>query len=125
MGTTEIHRRCVRVLVFAVVLGGLNLLGGGCATAPRYQPTVTSAAEGAQLRGTREFHGLGHWYRIRLEAVDGKKVNASFWTNWQKPVLVDPGDHVIRVNCVFSMDASGMDSLSVDMNVSLSAGHDY
>jgi hypothetical protein len=125
MPTTLKYCRYFFFLLFVVVLGGLSIFSSGCATTPRYHAKVASSAEGAQMRGAHEFQWFRHWYKIRLEEVDGEKVNTSFWTNWEKPILIDPGDRVIRVECLFSADGSRTDSLSVDLNASLRAGHNY
>jgi hypothetical protein len=110
-------------LMFVVVQVGLCLVGSGCATTPQYQSKASSPADGAQVRGASKFNWT-HWYKLKLEQVDGKKVNLSWWTDWTKPVLIDPGDRVMRVQCQFAMDSSP-DSVTVDLAASLQAGHAY
>lgn len=113
------------ILLLVALSGVLSILSSGCATTPQYRAKASSPIDGAQVRGASEFHWFGHWYRIRLEEVDGEKVNTSVWTDWKRPILIDPGDRVIRVGCVFSPDGSRTESISVDLNISLLAGHNY
>lgn len=125
MATPRKHGRSFSILMWVVVLGELSIFSNGCATTPRYRAKASLPIDGAQVQGASEFHWFRHWYKIRLEEVDGEKVSTSFWTNWKKPILIDPGDRVIRVECVLSPDGSRTESLSVDLNVSFLAGHNY
>ena|ERR1041385_3948762 len=110
--------------ILSVVLGGLCIIGNGCATVPRYQSRASSPADGAQVLGT--FKGFpAHWYRLTLEQVDGKKVNISWWKpDWHTPVLLDPGDRRLRVRCQFAT-VSRAGSGTADFVASLRAGHTY
>jgi hypothetical protein len=110
--------------ILFVVLGGLCIIGNGCATGPRYQSTVSSPADGAQVRGT--FKGFpAHWYKLTLEQVDGKKVNLPWWkTDWHTLILLDPGDRMLRVRCQFAT-ASRTGSGTADFVASFQAGHTY
>jgi hypothetical protein len=125
MTITPKRDRRICPVVLTVLLAVWSIVGGGCASTPRYKASAASPANGAQVKGSSEFRWFRHWYRIRLEQVDGEKVGTSFLTNWKKPVLVDPGDRRIRVECEFSVDGSATESLSVDLNVSLQADHTY
>ena len=117
------YGRSFYYLMFVVVLGGMFIIGGGCATTPHYQSKVSSPVDGAQVRGTSKTRWV-HWYKLRLEKVDGIKANTSWWTDWTKPILIDPGDRVMRVECQFGTNW-GMESVSTDLTVSLQAGHTY
>jgi len=110
-------------LMFVVVLGGLCIVGNGCATAPQYQSRTSSLVDGAQVRGASKFRWK-QWYKLRLDEVDGRKAKTSWWTDWTKPILIDPGDRVMRVQCQFATDWNH-DSVTVDLTASLQAGHAY
>jgi hypothetical protein len=106
-----------------VVAGGIGINGSGCSTNRQSQSNPIASVGAAQVRGTHEFR-LENWYKLRLDRVDGKKVNTSWWADWTKPLPIDPGYRTIRVECQFAMN-SITESVSLDLNASLKAGHTY
>jgi hypothetical protein len=115
-------RRCRSFYSIMVVV--LCVVGSGCATTSQYQSRASSPVDGAIVRGTHEFH-WNYWYKLGVDQVDGKTVNLSWWSDWAKPVLIDPGDRVIKAKCIFALGGSRTDEVTVDLTVRLQVGHNY
>jgi hypothetical protein len=111
-------------IMFVLVWSSVCIFGYGCTTIPRYQSKASSPVDGAMVRGTREFH-LDYWYKLGLNRVDGKATKLSWWSDWTKPVLIDPGDRMLEAVCLFALGGSSTDKVTVDLAVSLQAGHNY
>lgn len=112
-----------------ILLAMFCLLDAGCASTSQqssmqYQPAATTPAEGAVVRGVHEFH-MDYWYKLAPDQVDGRSVNLSWWSDWAKPVLIDPGERVIKARCLYALGGSRTQQLVVDLPVRLEAGHDY
>lgn len=118
-------RRKNRLAIFAIVLGALGIMGNGCASpSSRYQPLISSPSDGAQVVGTHQGYPT-HWYKLTLEKVDGRKISLPWWkTDWNTPLLIDPGERTLQVRCRFEMDFHS-DSITADLNASLQPGHSY
>ncbi len=123
MPTALKFNRSFYFLMLIIVLGGLCIVDSGCATKPKYQSKASSPVEVAQVRGAYKFH-LKHWYSLRLNEVDGIKTKTSWWADWTQPILIDPGDRVMKVECRFPVDSAPA-SITVDLTASLQAGHTY
>lgn len=96
----------------------------GCVSAVKYQSKATSPAEGAVVRGVHEFQ-MDYWYKLALDEVDGEPVGLTWWSDWARPVLVDPGERVIKAKCLYAIGGSSTNQLTVELPVMLQAGHEY
>jgi hypothetical protein len=114
------HCRSFYSIMFVV----LCIIGNGCAATSQYQSKASSPADGTIVRGIHEFH-WNYWYKLGLNQVDGKTINLSWWSDWAKPVVIDPGDRVIRAKCLYALEGSSTNEVTVDLTVSLQVGHNY
>jgi hypothetical protein len=107
---------------YAAVLGILILLAQGCATTSR--PEASPGVDRAIVQGIHEFHWRV-WYKLGVDKVDGKSADLYWYSDWAKPVPVEPGARVIRARCLFALEDSKTQEVSVELPVTLQAGRHY
>lgn len=115
-------RRC-RSLYF-IMFVVLYIAGNGCTSTSQPQSKASSPVDGAIVRGTHQFH-WNYWYKLGLDQVDGQTVNLFWWSDWAKPILIEPGNRVVKAKCLYSLGGSSTDKVTVDLTISLQAGHNY
>lgn len=108
--------------IFPIALIALGLLASGCATTSR--PEASPGADRAIVQGIHEFHWRV-WYKLGVDKVDGKSADLYWYSDWAKPVPVAPGARVIRARCLFAVEDSKTQEVSVDLPVTLQAGRRY